>query len=139
MSEPVKDPVAEMQDRTTNVLLGLGVAFLIVSLGFIALKEAGFIKQSGSGSESADVGDEKAMAITMAQNFVKDRLKSPSSASFPWGFNEYQTTRSSDGTWRVSGWVESVNSFNAKVRVSWSVEIKREGTSWKLFSINVRD
>jgi hypothetical protein len=98
-----------------------------------------FSNHSGPGNEQAAYEDEKAMAITMAQNFVKDRLKSPSSASFPWDFKEYNATKSSDGKWSLSGWVEATNAFNAKLRVPWSVVVRRDGKNWALLSINIQE
>jgi hypothetical protein len=96
-------------------------------------------KHSHQGNDQADYEEEKAMAITMAKNFVKDRLKSPSSASFPWNFDEYHATKSSDGKWSMSGWVEAVNSFNGKLRIRWSLVMNRDGKNWALLSINIQD
>jgi hypothetical protein len=78
-------------------------------------------------------------AITMAQNFVRGRLKSPSSASFPWSFKEYSVRQGSDGKWNVSGYVEAANSYNAIIKASWSVEMKQNGTNWALLSIHIGD
>ncbi|AMV26277.1 hypothetical protein VT84_17905 [Gemmata sp. SH-PL17] len=139
MDGVAKDQPNHETDKITIILIIFGIAFIVVSLTIVALQKVGAIGQSNPESAPTNFEDEKAMAITMAQNFVKERLKSPSSASFPWGSDEYRATRASDGTWSVSGWVEAVNRFNAKLRVRWSVEMKREGTYWKLFSINIQD
>ena len=107
MSEP--GPSGEKKDESIAWTIFMAIILSI----FPACILWSCVTSNRSGSESAQASqeDEKAMAITMAQNFVKERLKSPSSASFPVGFDEYRATRSDNGTWSVSGWVESVNSF----------------------------
>jgi hypothetical protein len=85
------------------------------------------------------VQGDKAIPITMAQDFVKARLKSPSSASFPWSFDKYQVTEGQDGHWSVSGYVDATNSFNAHVRTRWSVEMTASGSNWELVSINISE
>ena len=70
--------------------------------------------------------------ITAAQHFVKTHLKAPSSASFPWLNKEYKIDRGLDGKCSVSGSVEAINSFNAKLRTTWSVDMKKVGDQWQL-------
>jgi hypothetical protein len=82
--------------------------------------------------------DDNAMAITMAQSFVEDRLKSPSSASFPWSFTEYIVSPGADDRWSVSGYVEAANSFNARIKTKWSVEMRRTGSKWELLSMDIQ-
>jgi hypothetical protein len=68
---------------------------------------------------------------------VRRRLKSPSSASFPWSFDEYSVTDLGLGHWRVSGYVDAQNGFGATIRTRWSVEMQDEGASWKLIDANI--
>jgi hypothetical protein len=92
--------------------------------------------KSTSGGSSFD--DNKTWAITMAQAFVKERLKSPSSASFPWSYDEYRVSNIG-GEWSVSGYVDAVNGFNANLRTRWSLRMRDEGDNWRLLSINIRE
>lgn len=74
----------------------------------------------------------------MTQQFVKERLKSPGSASFGSLMNDYQ--RASDvckpkgnETWHCLGWVDSQNSFGAMLRTKFFAVVHHTGNdNWKL-------
>jgi hypothetical protein len=76
----------------------------------------------------------------MAQEFVKDSLKSPSTASFGGGSlsSDFQdpnkcVTNQPDGTYLVIGWVDSQNSFGATVRNEFIVKLRYKGDrKWSL-------
>jgi hypothetical protein len=116
-----------------------GAAILIVlAIGFFMLATNN--RRSGttpatptSYSSKPDVS----APITYAQGFVRRRLKSPSSASFPWSFDEYNVTDLGLGHWRVSGYVDAQNGFGATIRTHWSVEMQDEGASWKLLDASI--
>ena len=123
----------EAKDARKNTILqvialggGLAIALVLINL-------------FGTSQQSRQDYDNPAMAITMAKSFVRDHLKSPSSASFPWSFDEYQASSSLGGKWTVSGYVDAVNGFNANIRTPWSLEMKDEGRSWRLLSIYIGD
>ena len=54
-------------------------------------------------------------AVSAAKIVVKDKLKSPSTAKFPWGFDEY-TVKRSGNDFIVGGYVDAENSFGAMLR-----------------------
>ncbi|WP_145120436.1 hypothetical protein [Rosistilla oblonga] len=57
---------------------------------------------------------ENMKAIVAAKRFVLSKLKSPSTARFPWGSDEYNVVSSHDGKeWTVSSHVDAQNSFGA--------------------------
>ena len=63
----------------------------------------------------------QATIIANVQEEVKKQLKSPKSADFPWGFNEYNITyqgESEDGLYMysVESYVDAENSFGAEIR-----------------------
>jgi len=63
-----------------------------------------------------DPGDDAfACAVSAAKIVVKDKLKSPSTAKFPWGFDEY-TVKRSGNDFIVGGYVDAENSFGARLR-----------------------
>jgi len=66
--------------------------------------------------------------VVTAQNLVKDRLKSPSSAKFPSGENAYIVKKSDDDEFIVSGYVEAENSFGAMLRQNWIATFKMGDT-----------
>lgn len=70
---------------------------------------------------------ESRIACDMAERFVKDRLKAPSTAKFP-GFwddanGEGCVAYFNDGTWRISSWVDSQNSFGAQIRTHYVAQL----------------
>ena len=89
--------------------------------------------------------DEKACssdvsAFVMSQTFVKQRLKAPSTADFPYISSDgVQTQYKGNCTHQVLAYVDSQNSFGAKIRTKYYVKLKNEkGTdSWKLLEIKL--
>jgi hypothetical protein len=81
-------------------------------------------------------------AYIMAKDFVKHELKVPSDAifgdSYYWGFL-------SDHIYVIRSTVEAKNSYNAKLKSSWSVKLKfKDGdwtdlSNWQLLKINIGD
>ena len=60
----------------------------------------------------------KLEAYTMSQGFVKNKLKSPSTAEFTCDY-EKNVTQISDSMFVVNGFVDSQNSFGAMLRSSY--------------------
>jgi len=56
-------------------------------------------------------------AYYLAQGFVKDRLKAPATADFPYSFKR---KRVNDSTFIINSYVDSQNSFGALIRTNWS-------------------
>jgi len=77
----------------------------------------------------------------MAQQFVKDKLKSPGTADFGGVFSDYQkpddvVTDLSGGKFRVRAWVDAQNSFGAKLRNRFVCELEYMGNDrWRLTSL----
>lgn len=66
--------------------------------------------------------------VIVAQNIVKNNLKSPSSAKFPSGNGSYIVKKSIDGDFIVSGYVDASNSFGSMLRKNWVVMFNMNGT-----------
>lgn len=82
------------------------------------------------------------MAYVMAQNFVKQRLKSPGSAKFPYVNDQGVVARymaDEPGCKHyVAGYVDSQNGFGAQIRNRWFVTMEKvQGQSvWKAHDLN---
>lgn len=88
----------------------------------------------GSGEES---GDKESTAYVMCQEFVESRLKSPSSAEFPWK-SEIKVKSLDDHTYAVSGYVDAQNSFGANVRQNYVCKVKYDGgDEWQLIGLSL--
>jgi hypothetical protein len=66
------------------------------------------------------------MAVIQCQNFVKDRLKSPGSAEFP--FLEHTIKDLGNQTFEVVSYVDSQNSFGALLRTYYTCRIQYVGS-----------
>ncbi|NME95379.1 hypothetical protein HF847_05145 [Clostridium cochlearium] len=87
------------------------------------------IEAEKKAKEEKELQSKRATLITTAQSVVKENLKAPSTAKFPWSFNEYNikesTSENKDMTiYYVSGYVDAENSFGAKIRSNFIVEME---------------
>jgi RNA polymerase subunit RPABC4/transcription elongation factor Spt4 len=77
------------------------------------------------------VSYDEAQAQADCENFVKARLKSPSTAKFPAG-PEITISGSGTGPWKIYGYVDSQNSYGAMLRQKYECVLHYEGTTVKL-------
>jgi hypothetical protein len=117
-------------DTSTNILAwGCASIILACLILFIIALIIGAC-QGGSSDNPNNPFD----ARVMAEQFVKNSLKCPSSAHFgrDGDFNANITMRD-DGAYEVKGWVDAQNSFGAMVRTHYVVMVKYVGTdTWEL-------
>lgn len=86
-------------------------------------------KAKAEKEKKAKEEEKKSILITTSQEAVKKSLKAPSTAKFPWSFNEYNiketNSENKDMTiYYVSGYVDAENSFGAKIRSNFIVEME---------------
>jgi hypothetical protein len=104
----------------------------------------------GSGSTGAPEAQsspkpehDKIGAWVMAKQFVVQRLKAPSTADFGSVFGDYQdpeacATYLGDAKYRCVGWVDAQNSFGAKLRNPFTVEVEYTGSgNWRCISCDL--
>ena len=109
-------------------------------------------EQGGGGSRSTSTSsptptpvswkaeDNSIMAYIMMEDFVKRRLKSPSTAEFPGVFDGRQdhVSRLSNQTYRIVSYVDAQNSFGAMLRTNFIGEIQQTGPDiWQLKSLDL--
>lgn len=91
----------------------------IASFLFIAF---GSDDDNSSGSSSKDTN--KMLAYNYAEDFVKKRLKSPSTAEFPGLFEkDKHVTELENDEYLINSWVDSQNDFGAMKRSKFSCKI----------------
>ncbi len=69
----------------------------------------------------------------VTERIVRDKLKSPSTASFPQHFN----AEKKNGKWTVVGVVDAQNSYGAMLRQNFLVEIVSVGDKWKALKVSI--
>lgn len=79
----------------------------------------------------------KRNAIYAARDLMEQRLKSPSSASFQSTSEAQYQTFEENGKqlYVVTSYVDSENSFGAKIRTNFAITMSKSGTTWYLEDI----
>lgn len=80
------------------------------------------------------------MAFVMSQKFIRKRLKSPSSASFPSITAEgVQAVNTSDCEFAVRAYVDAQNGFGAQIRTPYSMKLRynRDTNDWSGWDVRM--
>jgi hypothetical protein len=89
-------------------------------------------------SSSKITEDEKNICWGLALKAVKAKLKSPSSAKFPFSYaSDSVTITKSGSTYYVNAWVEADNSFGANLRSDFKVTIEKSGSDFSVSSVEI--
>ena len=89
-----------------------------------------FIAIGSSDSDSSSSSSEDLLAYNYAEDFVKQKLKSPSTAKFAGLFEKRDhITKVGDREYRIRSYVDSQNGFGATIRSNWSCTIKFVGNN----------
>ncbi len=79
---------------------------------------------SEDNNSSSSTETNKMLAYNYAEHFVKQRLKSPSTAEFPGIFEKADhITELGNDEYLINSWVDSQNSFGAMIRSKFSCKI----------------
>ncbi|MCH7605253.1 hypothetical protein IID24_04680 [Patescibacteria group bacterium] len=106
-------PKKKSNFKTLFIVLGV----VIILFVFLAL--------AGGGENVSE-----RMAYIQAQGFLKDHLKSPSTAEFPLNFVHKKLL---DNRFAIESYVDAENSFGATIRSDWSATVQYVGDStWQL-------
>ncbi len=83
--------------------------------------------------------DESTLAYVMIKRVVKSYLKSPRTAKFPGAFDgRAGHTRSlGGGSYQITSWVDSQNSFGAMIRTSFTATIYLYGDNYKVKQLTI--
>ena len=109
--------------KKRNFIKHLASLFTILIFIFIAF---------ASGDSDSSSSSEDLLAYIYAEDFVKQRLKSPSTAKFAGTFEKRDhITQVGDREYRISSYVDSQNGFGATIRSKWSCTIYFEGNNAK--------
>lgn len=122
-----------MKTSTKVILIVVGVfggmamlVFLLFTIGMITSAkeyEPMTPEEKIAAAERRKINKEKNDAAFHAQRFVKNKLKAPSTAKFP-ATQLAQVSRTNQGTYIVTSYVDSQNGFGAMIRTDYVAEIK---------------
>jgi len=128
-------------------LLSTLIIFGFLVILFVGIKFADQAKVQAQEQAQAEaeaqaqalIESKKNDAWTMAKDFVRDRLKSPSTAEFPDSSDDgVVVSDNQDGTYDIVGYVDSQNSFGAMLRVKFVCKLgNTNDDNWRLYSLDI--
>ncbi|UJB63604.1 hypothetical protein YS110_01945 [Acidovorax sp. YS12] len=133
--DPVSSTTPEKVTKgptTIKTVPGLIIIVLVSSLGMWVMSEETTPKKK--------IND--ASAYVQCKNFVRERLRSPATADFP--FMEYTSWDMGNDTWVVKSHVDSQNGLGAMLRSNWHCKVQYVGgntsdqRSWRPLSIDIQ-
>ena len=106
---------------------------IIIVVGLIAVF-IGICGRTVSKTDRSEEGDTIG-ATLMAKEFIKDRLKSPSTADFPFIL---QAQHLGNDIYRIKSHVDSENAYGAEVRTHFTIKLKKTGAKkWELLDLEM--
>jgi hypothetical protein len=126
--EPVQDPLKSPLSASVGLSTILGSLALAAFFTYVSV------------DNDRKPADMSIMAGIHCRDFVKQRLKSPSTADFPYlGTPTWKT----GNTYAVKSYVDSQNSFGVMVRSNWTCKIKYvtgdkyDRSNWQLIDLEI--
>lgn len=134
--------MTEQPKRTSPYIFLLWFLVIITACGFVvtALTLPHIWDRATDGYDAPQ--DTAENAIYAARGLVQKTLKSPNSAKFPTNSSgEYRVTALENGAWKVSGYVDARNSFNAEIRTRWEAIVRYDPQDrmWYLLGLETDD
>jgi hypothetical protein len=115
----------------------LGLMYLGLPLLPKAQYQASANRETSVSSEAADyVETRKLEAFVQAKAHVAKQLKAPATAEFPPASTTFVTAVRA-GEYRVAAYVDSQNSFGAKIRTSYVCDLEYADKRWVLKNLNL--
>jgi len=111
----------------------VGLAGWIGAAAFVAIVGGCMALGSGSG-RTPSLDEQHRDAQRVCQDFVKERLKAPVTASFA----DVDTSGGAATGVAVTGSVDAENTFGAKVRSTFTCTVTLSGDNWRLDELTVR-
>ena len=131
--QQVSTTVQDGSKRSSTRLLMLVISFS--GLFLFSLTTVDWSSEPDSSNtrlKAPDIND----AFFMAQQFVEDELKSPSTASYGWQIAEETVTDLGASRFQVNFWVDAENSFGANIRNNVRAVVRHNSEdNWSLESL----
>lgn len=137
-STATKCPLCGCSDPHNKMLTGLVICFIffILCLGSCVMCVNSCPEPDPNAWKTEN--DDIAACVRM-QYFVKDHLKSPSSAKFSWD-NCNHVKYLGNRKYFISSHVDAQNSFGAMIRITYIGEVEQIGKDrWKLNSLDMKE
>jgi hypothetical protein len=135
-------PVRPVARKGGKTFAEFGPATKFVTVALACFVVGGVIVSTASGNDrgSSTSGGSPGMAFEMCKDFVKARLKAPSTATFRNFYEddgEVRVTGSGAGPYTIQSTVDSQNGFGAKIRSNFSCTVTATGDTWHASNVSV--
>lgn len=133
------DPECPHCNATNMYFFAATAITFVVTIAVLRFLIANIPTSSNYSSARSDPG-QSSIAYMMTEDFVRKRLKSPSSAEFPGVLDgrvdhvEYIGA----GRYVIRSWVDAQNGLGATIRKDFNAVIENEGDQWNLLSLSFR-
>jgi hypothetical protein len=127
---PAPTPVAPKQSWGCGQIGCAAVAIFALLVFIVNLVSD---SPGGGGAGSQESSHDAVGAYTICQQFLKERLKAPKTADFPFESYRDVTQDLGEGRYRVRSYVDSQNSFGAMIRTKYDCTVQWvSGDQWRL-------
>lgn len=116
------------------------IVFGVVAAFFIIGTLSHFLLSPNENLEEKRCQGDTGMAWSMAKQFIEPRLKSPSTAEFPWPHTDSMVFPTGKGcTYQIKSYVDAQNSFGATIRSHFTAKIEYLGNGkWHLSDLKFK-
>lgn len=116
-------PTSQDETQTTNPGKRLGIGCLGLLVVLILIGAAMLASTLGTTGDSPEA--RKAGATRACQDWVRDQLRAPSTATFP------TPTATGTGPWVITGQVDAQNTLGGIVRETWTCDVRLVGDTFR--------
>lgn len=121
--------------KEANIKLIAGLITICLAVVLLFGIKSYFSQES---TNSIDNSTYKQLSYNYAEKYVKNKLKSPSSAKFPSLFErQNHISKISDTEYKINSWFESQNSFGTMIRTRFSCTIKIKNDVVSISNLNI--
>lgn len=127
-------------EKTKHGAIGCGLLIAIIAViawSSGACSEKSFEQRAADNARRLNeyCSSDKSMAAVVAERFVKQTLKAPATAKFPWGAGTALPL--GDCKWQVTSYVDAQNSFGAQIRTHYRAKLQFDKASedWRLLDL----
>lgn len=129
---PICTKKERKQASPLAIILGLAAVAIFIGIGATLTPDTPATKPDAKSTKPVNRLTET-QAYIMSQQFVKDRLKAPATADFPWQ-DEATIRKTGPGEFLVLSYVDAQNAFGANIRNHYACKISSDdnGKTWNL-------
>lgn len=134
-------PEVPVKDRPKQAAKNIGCLLFIIIFIVSAAVLINRFQKTNTSTSTKEPEDHHVMAYLMAKDFIKEKLKSPSTADFPY---ECNWKADSENTYTIKSYVDSQNGFGATIRTNFIIKVQFFGgdeadiNNWRALEIKTQ-